>query len=500
MTNLAQLLATSAEAHPTRPAIRMDAHVLTYAELEAATGAVAAILHQHGLTTGDRVGVMLPNIPAFAAISYGVLRMGGVVVPMNPLLKDREVAYYLSDSGAKLIFAWAGVQDSAIAGAQTAGATCEIVTPGEFEARLAATTPDLELVDRADDDTAVILYTSGTTGQPKGAELTHAALNSNREIAARTLIALSPDDVVMGCLPLFHVFGFTAGLNATLGAGGCLTLIPRFDPIAALSVIERDRVTIFEGVPTMFAALNQAVAGGVVADTSSMRVSVSGGSAMPPAVLHAFEETFGCVVLEGYGLSETSPAVSFNHPDRERKPGSIGTPIEGVQMRLVDDAGLEVSDGAVGEIQVKGPNVMKGYWGRPTETAAALSADGWFSTGDLAERDEDGYYTIVDRKKDLIIRGGYNVYPREIEDVLYEHPGIAEAAVVGLPHDTLGEEVGAVISLKPGAQATPEEIIAFVRERVAAYKYPRTVWIWDALPKSATGKILRREVRPSATS
>ncbi len=275
-------------------------------------------------------------------------------------------------------------------------------------------------------------------------------------------------------------------------SGGLLTLIPRFDPKHALEIIQRDKVNVFEGVPTMYGAmLHHPDAGSF--DTSTLRVCASGGSALPVEAMKAFEATFNCKILEGYGLSETSPVASFNHPDRDRKPGSIGTPIDGVEMKVVDDDGKEVPAGEVGEIVIKGHNVMKGYWNREEATADAIK-DGWFFTGDMAKVDEDGYFFIVDRKKDLIIRGGYNVYPREIEEVLYEHPSVREAAVVAVPHDDLGEEVGAAVSLKDGEAATPEELQAFVKEQVAAYKYPRQVWIVDDLPKGPTGKILKREI------
>jgi long-chain acyl-CoA synthetase len=298
----------------------------------------------------------------------------------------------------------------------------------------------------------------------------------------------------MGCLPLFHVFGLTCGLNGTVAAAGTLTLLPRFDPAKALDIMARDGVTIFEGVPTMYAAILHHPDADP-AKAATLRVCVSGGAALPVEILRGFEEKFGCIILEGYGLSETSPVASFNHPDRVRKPGSIGTPVEGVEMRLIDDDFRTVPDGDIGEIAIRGHNVMKGYWNKPEATAEAIR-DGWFRTGDMARTDSDGYYYIVDRKKDLIIRGGYNVYPREIEEVLHEHPAVAEVAVIGIPHPELGEEVGAAVALKPGASATPEELRAFAKDRVAAYKYPRHVWLVDALPKGPTGKILRREVRP----
>ena len=298
----------------------------------------------------------------------------------------------------------------------------------------------------------------------------------------------------MGCLPLFHVFGLTCGMNASVISGATLTLLPRFDAGQALEMIARERVTIFEGVPTMYSALLHSPERATT-DVSSLRLCVSGGAALPVEVLRQFEEAFGVAILEGYGLSETSPVASFNHPDRERKAGSIGTPIAGVEMRVVDEAGNDVPQGEVGEIAIRGHNVMKGYWGKPAETAAAIP-DGWFRTGDLARVDEDGYFFIVDRKKEMIIRGGYNVYPREIEEAIHEHPAVAEVAVIGIPHDSLGEEVGAAVALKPGATATPDELKEFAKQRVAAYKYPRHVWLVDALPKGPTGKILRREVVP----
>jgi long-chain acyl-CoA synthetase len=414
------------------------------------------------------------------------------VVPMNPLLKSREVAYYLGDSGAKVVVAWRDASAEAAKGAADAGAEVIVAETPDLAQALASHEPADRVPDRAADDDAVILYTSGTTGRPKGAELTHANLVANAELSARVVLQNTADDVIMGCLPLFHVFGLTCGLNATVAAAATLTLLPRFDPAKALQIIARDQVTIFEGVPTMYAAMLH-LPDADPAAAATLRVCASGGASLPVEILRGFEEKFGCMILEGYGLSETSPVASFNQPDQERKPGSIGTPIEGVEMRLVDDEGQTVADGEIGEIAIRGHNVMKGYWNKPEATAETMT-DGWFRTGDMARVDEDGYYFIVDRKKDLIIRGGYNVYPREIEEVLHEHPAVAEAAVIGMAHDSLGEEVGAAVALKPDASATPDELRDFAKARVAAYKYPRRVWLVDALPKGPTGKILRREV------
>jgi long-chain acyl-CoA synthetase len=494
MADLFALLEHATADHPDHEAVRMDELVLTYAQLRDAAGRMSTLLGAHGVEPGDRVGIMLPNVPAFPIAFYGALAAGAVVVPMNPLLKSREVGYYLSDSGAKVVLAWGSALAEAAKGAADAGAEAVGIEAPDMTGLLDGHAAAPERSHRADDDDAVILYTSGTTGRPKGAQLTHAGLVRNAQLTARTLLKNDPDDVMMGCLPLFHVFGLTCGLNATVAAAGTLTLLPRFDPAKALEIIQRDAVTIFEGVPTMYAAILH-LPGADPAQAVTLRVCVSGGASLPVEILRGFEEKFGCIILEGYGLSETSPVASFNHPDRVRKPGSIGTPIEGVQMRLIDDDGNTVLDGEIGEIAIRGHNVMKGYWGKPEATAEAIR-DGWFRTGDMARVDEDGYYYIVDRKKDLIIRGGYNVYPREIEEVLHEHPAVAEVAVIGLPHPELGEEVGAAVTLKSGATTTPAELIAFAKERVAAYKYPRRLWLVDSLPKGPTGKILRREVHP----
>jgi long-chain acyl-CoA synthetase len=489
--NLATNLTVSAERCGERSALVFDRAELSYAELDEASARVAGLLRARGVEPGDRVGIMLPNVPQFACAYYGVLRAGGVVVPMNVLLKEREAAFYLGDSEAKVVLAWHGCAAAAQAGAATAGADCVLVEPEGFEQLLASAAPVREVVERAAGDTAVILYTSGTTGKPKGAELTHDNLSRNAEVVLR-LFSLCDDDVVLGALPLFHSFGQTCGLNASVAAGARLALIPRFDPAAVLELIERERVTVFEGVPTMYAALlNHGERRRF--DVSTLRTCVSGGAALPLEILREFETVFGCVILEGYGLSETSPVACFNHPDRARKPGSIGTPVEGVEMQLVD-----ARDG-VGEIAIRGHNVMKGYWRRPEATAEAIDADGWLRTGDMARVDEDGCFFIVDRKKELIIRGGYNVYPREIEEVLYEHPAVREAAVIGVPHPQLGEEVGAAVALKPDAAVSEGELRDHVRGVLAAYKYPRLVWFVDELPKGPTGKVLKREIAAPAT-
>jgi long-chain acyl-CoA synthetase len=490
--NLAGILTETAGKHGERTAFKLDDVELSYTMLEESSARIAALLKSMGLEPGDRVGLMLPNVPYFPAIYYGILRAGGAVVPMNVLLKAREVSYYLGDSGAKLLFAWHDFAEAAEAGASQAGTECILVKPGEFEQLVFSHDPDPEVADRSGEDTAVILYTSGTTGQPKGAELTHSNLRRNIE----SIIGFAEFDeetVLLGALPLFHSFGQTCTMNCAVGSGATVTMLPRFDPEKALEILERDGVTVFQGVPTMYNAMLHAERADAT-DCSKLRMCMSGGAAIPVELIRGFEDKFGCMILEGYGLSETSPVASFNHPDRERKAGSIGEPIEGVEMQVWDDEGNEQPRGEVGEIVIRGHNVMKGYWGRPDATRDSITDDGWFRSGDMAKVDEDGFFFIVDRKKDLIIRGGYNVYPREVEEVLYEHPAVLEAAVVGVPHDELGEEVAAAVVLCKGESLSADELTAYLKEQVAAYKYPRRIWFVEELPKGPTGKILKREI------
>src|SRR3954452_1218075 len=492
MTNLTHMLEDTVEQHGDRTAIKLDDLEISYNALDAGTKAVAGFLKSKGVGPGDRVGLMLPNLPYFPFAFYGVLRLGASVVPMNPLLKEREVAFHLGDSGAKVLVAWNQFADEARAGSEHAGAEVLVVEPGEFEKQVAEADLVDEIAESDADDTALILYTSGTTGTPKGAELTHENLRSATQISV-DLVDSGPETVTFGALPLFHVFGLTSGLNSCVRVGACLTLLPRFDPGKALEIVQRDKVTTFLGVPTMYAAMLHHDDHDSF-DTTSLDLCVSGGAAMPVEILRGFEEAFDCKVLEGYGMSETCAIASFNRPDRERKPGSIGIPVPGVEMKLVDEDGNEVPQGEVGEILIKGPVVMKGYWNREDATAETIDSDGWLHSGDMATVDEDGFFFVVDRKKDMIIRGGFNVSPREIEEVLYEHPEVAEAAVVGVDHESLGEEVAAAVALKEGQEATPDELRAYVKERVAAYKYPRLVWITESLPKGPTGKILKRDI------
>ena len=384
--NLAASLARNAADSPDRVAIHLGDQTTSYRELDDQSARVAGLLAARGIAPGTPIGIMLPNVPEFASVYYGILRTGAVVVPMNPLLKAREIAYYLGDSGAPVIFAWHVTAPEVEIGAKEAGAEAILVDPATFPDILATASPAPQVVDRAAYDTAVVLYTSGTTGHPKGAELTHANLINNVEVSAADLFQLGPDDVIFGGLPLFHAFGQTCTLNAAIMTGASLTVLPRFDAATGTGDTGRRTGRRCSLASQRCTARCFTYRTASDYDVSALRLCISGGAAMPVEVLRQFEDQFDCIVLEGYGLSETSPVASFNHPDRERKPGSIGTPIRGVEMRVVDATGAEVPQGEVGEIAIRGHNIMKGYWNKPEATAEAISADGWFRTGDIGPR------------------------------------------------------------------------------------------------------------------
>jgi long-chain acyl-CoA synthetase len=489
--NLGTILAHSASDRPDAPVIRLDDQVLRYAQVDRAARGIATALRDRGIEPGDHVALMIPNLPEFTLAYFGVLYAGCTVVPLNVLLSAPEVAYHLQDSESKLLIAHPLFGDPAREGARKAGVPLALADSDLHE--MAAADPAGSPYRTAEDDTAVILYTSGTTGKPKGAELTHSNLLLNCSLVVPRLLPLGPDDVALATLPLFHSFGQTCIQNAMISVGGSFTLLPRFTPGDALEIMQRDRVTLFAGVPTMyFAILNHE--GGEAYDLSSLEYCMAGGAATPVEVMRAFEEKYPVKILEGFGLSETSPVASFNTLDRPRKPGSIGYPVWGVEMCILDDADSPVPDGERGEICIRGHNIMKGYFRRPDATKDAIRG-GWFHSGDIGIRDADGSYRIVDRKKDMIIRGGFNVYPREVEEVLYAHPAIVEAAVIGVPHESHGEEVKAVVALAPGQSLEADALIAYTKQHLAAYKYPRLVEFVSELPKGPTGKILKRELR-----
>jgi len=502
--NVATMLRESANAHPDKPFCLIDDLSFSYAQVDEISGRVCSALLATGLSRGDKVAVQLPNLPQFLFTYFGLMKAGLVMVPLNPLLKAQEIAYHLQDSDATVLITFELFADEAVKGAaQVEGVTTYVVNlPGNDQRpegtrhydELYFADDTREVLPTEGDETAVLLYTSGTTGKPKGAELTHLNLYMNCTVAGQ-LFEFRDDDIGVAVLPLFHVFGLSSVLNVTTRFGGTLVLVPRFELAPVVEAIERHRCTIFSGVPTMYFGLLHMDTSG--RDLSSLRVGVSGGAAIPGEVIRGFEEKFpGCVVLEGYGLSESTSTTTFNVNAEQRKVLSIGKPIWGVTVRVVDEADEPLPPGQdhVGELVIRGHNIMKGYYKDPEATAAAFR-HGWFHTGDLGYADEDGFFFIVDRKKDLVIRGGYNVYPREVEEVLYEHPAVAEAAVIGRPDPALGEEVLAFVALGPGASAEPDELVSFCKERLAAYKYPREVRVVAELPKGATGKILKKELR-----
>jgi len=494
--NLGTILQASSQTHPDHVVIRLGDFSLRYGELQRQAAGVAAALRERGVQPGEKVALLVPNVPEFTIAYFGILYAGATVVPINVLAAAPEVTYFLKDSESRLLIVHPLFAE---AGREGAGAiNVPVVSAGgEGEgtlAEMAAHEPLAFPHSTGADDIAVILYTSGTTGQPKGAELSHSNLFLNCAFVVPKLVELPPNDLrALATLPLFHSFGQTCIQNATIAAGGSFSLLPRFDPEAAFQIMERDQITLFAGVPTMYFALLH-FEGEREYDVSSLQMCMTGGAPMPVEVMSAFEEKFPVKILEGFGLSETSPVASFNMIDRPRKAGSIGYPVWGVELAIMDEDDNPMPDDERGEICVRGHNIMKGYLNRPDATKETMK-NGWFHTGDIGFRDSDGCYWIVDRKKDMILRGGFNVYPREVEEVLYQHDAIVEAAVIGVEHPSHGEEVKAVVALAAGASASEKEIIAFCKERLSAYKYPRMVEIIEELPKGPTGKILKRELK-----
>jgi long-chain acyl-CoA synthetase len=502
--SLASILAEAARRRPDKVAV-VDGDVrVTYAELWRQARAYAAGLRELGIRPGDTVALLAPNVLDFPRAYYGALAAGAVVVPVHLLLTADEATYVLRDSGADLLVCHGSQLGMGAAAAAAAGVPVVSVGPvtGAGPTRLedvsAALEPVPSYASRSAEDTAVVFYTSGTTGEPKGALLTHLNLVMNATVNAVDANDARADDVVLGCLPLFHTFGQTVGMNGTFRIGGTLVLLSRFSGDAAIDLMLREGVDVFHGVPTMYVALLEAA---VARDRlPSLRLCVSGGASLPVAVLERFNAAFSTTIFEGYGLSETSPTATVNQPHFGTRPGSVGHPIWGVEVEIaraeVDDRVELLPANQLGEIVIRGHNVFAGYLGRPEETAAAL-VDGWFRSGDLGTKDDDGSITIVDRKKDIIIRGGFNVYPREVEEVLIRHPGVAQVAVIGVPDAVHGEEICAVVVADRAAPApsTPDELIAWGRERLGRHKYPRQVRFVAELPLGPSHKVLKRELR-----
>ncbi|MCX4845094.1 long-chain fatty acid--CoA ligase [Streptomyces sp. NBC_00893] len=487
--SVATVLGESARKHPDRVAVIDSGSRISYRELWAGALRCAGALRASGVRPGDRVAVLLPNSADFLYAYYGALAAGATVVPVHGLLVAEEVAYVLRHSGSVALVSGGPMWPVAEEGARAAGVRAVHGLPEGGEP-LTAPEP------AAPEDVAVILYTSGTTGRPKGALLTHLNIVLNASVSAHDLLRLDCDDVVLGCLPLFHSYGQTCAMNATLRAGATLVLMPRFSGAGALELLTAEGVSVFMGVPTMYHALVEAAAQSDPANRPTLRAAVSGGAALPVAVLERFEATFTTRVLEGYGLTETSPVATFNQPEFGLRPGTVGHPVWGVEIGVADaaveDSVVLLADGEVGEVVVRGHNVFAGYLDDPEATAAAV-VDGWFRTGDLGVRDEDGFLSIVDRKKDLVIRGGFNIYPREVEEVLVRHPAVSEVAVIGVPDETRGEEICAVVVLRGGTEAvTEQELIDWSKERLGRHKYPRIVRFTETLPLGPTGKVLKR--------
>ncbi len=513
MLNLSVILEASAFKYGHKPAFTFGDTTLSYAQVNGAANQIANGLKNIGIEKGDKVALSCLNLPYFPMIYFGILKAGATVVPLSVLLKEDEITYHLNDSDAKAYFCFSGTPDLPMgemgyAGFQRAKECAHmfIITalPTDDSPISALKTlgmlmsgqsPKLETTRTSAEDTALIIYTSGTTGKPKGAELSHANLLLNAGIA-RDLFSINKDDKALIVLPLFHIFAMSCLMNAVAYGGGHSILLPRFDAETVFGLLEKHEITVFAGVPTMYWGLlnYKEEKFNYKKISENLRVAASGGAALPVQVLKDFEERFGVNILEGYGMSEGSPIVTFNQADIGTKPGSIGTPVWGVEVKLVDDEGKDVAQGEKGELWYRGHNVMKGYYNKPEANAKTLT-DGWLHSGDVAIMDNDGFYFIVDRTKDMIIRGGLNVYPREVEEVMIQHNQISLVAVIGVPHEQMGEEIKAFVVREAGATITENELKEFTKNKLAAYKYPRIIEFVDSLPMSATGKILKKELR-----
>jgi len=503
--SVAAILAESATRFPDKIAVVVGSQQTSYRDLWREAREYAGALEARGIGHGDPVAVLIPNVADFPRVYYAVLALGGIVVPIHALLKSEEIEYVLRDSGAKLLVCAAPLLGEGAKGATLAGVPlASVLIPDDKVDVL----PFARLEDEAREntaietyeprhpfDTATILYTSGTTGQPKGAEGCHLALVEQVNVLLLNTFDLRPDDRVLGCLPLFHTFGQTCAMNASFRAGATIVMVPKFDGDTALSVMVEQQCTVFMGVPTMYIALLDAASRNV--ERPPVRYAVSGGAAIPVALIDKFRATFGAEIFEGYGLTETSPVATFNHVGKEPRPGTVGQALWGVEIGIGNPDRQEsvelLPTGDLGEVLIRGHNLMKGYLNRPEDTARAI-VDGWFRTGDLGTLDDEGYLTIVDRTKDMILRNGYNVYPREVEEVLARHPDVGNSAVFGISHETHGQEIMAAVMLKPGATATGQDLIDFTMEHIASYKYPRHIQIVESLPLGPSGKVLKREL------
>lgn len=513
MLNLSSFLDDSALRYANNPAFTFAENTLTYAQVNAAANQVAHALIKQGIKQGDKVALSCLNLPYFPIIYFGILKMGAVVVPLSVLLKTDEIIFHLQNSDAKAYFCFQGSADLPMA-KMGFDAFNQVDSCQQFFHVMSNPADSTEFADvktlsvlmqdmpaqfdscaTQADDTAVIIYTSGTTGQPKGAELTHSNLVMNA-LVCQEFVRVQTNDTQLIVLPLFHIFAMTVQMNLGIYKGCHNILLPRFDANDVFELFIKHKVTVFCGVPTMYWGLvNSKENDEKLAEVSkNLRLAVSGGASLPLAVLNDFKQKFKVDLIEGYGMSEGSPVVTFNQLEIGTKPGSIGTPIWGVQVKLVDTEGHEVATGEKGELLYKGHNVMKGYYNRPQANEKTLK-DGWLHSGDIAIKDEDGFYSIVDRTKDMIIRSGLNVYPRQVEEVMIQHEAVSLVAVIGVPDAEKGEEIKAFVVLSEGKSISQDELKAWTKERIASYKYPRVIEFIDALPMSATGKILKKELR-----
>lgn len=506
---VASILAETAARRPNHPALVLGDLRLPYAAVWDQAKRYAAVFEAQGIGPGDRVSILIPNTPHFVFAYYGAAALGAVVVPVHALLRAEEIQYVLEDSGSKLFVCAGPLLGEGAKGAELAGVPLltvmgdSAVEAPRLDDLAQQTDPIATYAPAEPDDVAVILYTSGTTGKPKGAMLTHLNVVMNVDTSVISSFDTSPDDIVLGCLPLFHSFGQNVSLNVTFRAGGTLVLMPRFDGPSALALMRKEKVTNFIAVPTMYIALLDALRTDDGAGKPPLRLAISGGASLPLTVLEEFEQVFGIPVYEGYGLTETSPVATFNQKDWPTKPGTVGRPIWGVDAEVaraeIEERIELLGPGELGEIVIRGHNIMKGYLNRPEATAEAI-VDGWFRTGDLGTKDSDGYLTIVDRKKDMVLRGGFNVYPREVEEVLMRHPDVAQVSVIAVPHPTHGEEVCAVIVPVPGSTPDKEQIIAWSKTHLAGHKYPRIVEFVETFPLGPSGKVLKRELKTQFTA
>lgn len=518
--NLASIIEHHARLTPNKEAVIWNEMRMTYGQLNAYANQVANALVEMGIGYGDKVALVCPNLPYFPMVYYGIMKAGAAVVPLSVLFKPREIAYHLADSDAKAVFVFEGTPELPMAQTVKAGfdevETCEhlvvmtadLAAPSPFPEHRTLTqiildkSGEFQTYPTAPHDTCAILYTSGTTGQPKGAELTHSNIYFNAIVAFNLHVpGLNYADGKQKCclitLPLFHTTGQTAQMNAQLFGGHRIVLLPRFDAKAALEAFKKEGCNFWTGVPTMYWAILKYVEENNIDPApyaESMAILSSGGAPMPVELLKKFEETFKVQILEGYGLSETSPISTFNHPNAPTKAGMVGQSVFGVEVRCVDENDREVPRGTRGEIVMRGHNIMKGYYKRPEATAEAFK-NGWFHSGDIGIMDAEGYLQIVDRKKEMILRGGYNIYPRELEEVIMTHEAVSLVAVVGVPCDRMGEEIKAFIVRKQGFDITEDEMIEWCKMQFANNKYPRFVEFRSELPIGGTGKILKRALK-----